>query len=73
MLKSEKWWSKISHNFFYVYTCFMPFSTAWTFAGLETTLWSSAFPLSIANNGDETGVSSDEFASNFLVLEMPYK
>lgn len=51
----------------------MPFSTAWTFAGLETTFWSSAFPLSIANNGDETGVSSDEFASNFLVLEMPYK
>lgn len=50
----------------------MPFSTAWTFAGLETTFWSSAFPLSIANNGDETGVSSDEFASNFLVLEMPY-
>lgn len=66
----------IAYNFIYALTCFIPFSTAWTFEGLETTFWSSVFPLSIANtgvSGDETGVSSDEFASNVLELEMLYK
>jgi len=57
------------------HTIFMPFNTAWTFSGLETA-FCSVFPLSNASigvNGDETGCSSEESASSFLELEMPWK
>lgn len=53
----------------------MFFNTAWTFERLGTTFFSSVFPLFIAKtgvNGDEMGVSSDEPASNFLEVEIPY-
>lgn len=57
-------------------TCFIPFNTAWTFSALVTAFWFwSSFEL--PNNGtgakgDETGVSSDEFASNWVELEIPW-
>lgn len=54
----------------------MFFRTAWTFEGLlETTSWPSAFPLVNANlgvSGEDTGVASDESASNFLELVNPW-
>jgi hypothetical protein len=50
---------------------------AWTLEGLETAFWfwSSLFPLFNANtgvNGDGMAASSEESASNFLELEIPW-
>ena len=58
-------------------TCFIPFNIAWTFSGLVTAFcfWSSPFELpkdETGTKGDKTGVSSDEFASNGVVLEIPW-
>lgn len=54
----------------------MPFNTAWTFEGLETTFWLSLVPLlsgKIGVNGEEIGAVSDESARSFLELEIPCK
>lgn len=56
-------------------TCFMPFSTAWTFDVLETAFCSLVVPplsgVKAGVSGDRMGVSSKESASNFLELEIP--
>lgn len=67
----KQWWDKASQ------TCFIPFNTAWTFSGLETAFWFWSSPFELPNNesgasGDETGVSSGEFASNQVELEIPW-
>lgn len=52
-------------------TCFIPFKTAWTFAGLEMALWVSLFPVPVVDgkagiNGEDIGVPSA--ASKLLEL-----
>lgn len=56
-------------------TCFIAFKTAWTFEGLMTAFWSSVFPLFNAKtgvNGEGLGAASEESASNFLEVEIPW-